>query len=88
MTEQGALDLLRTFLWEAVWIGAPMIVVALVTGLLIGLFQALTSIQELSLTFAPKLIAMLVTFWVCAGFMTRRLLGLFDNYVIPMIAGG
>ena len=87
MTEQQAIDILRTFLFEAVWIGAPMIGVALIVGLAIGLFQALTSIQELSLTFAPKLIFMLATFWLCAGFMTRRLLALFENIVLPTVAG-
>ena len=86
MDEQAALDILRHVLWEAVWIGAPMIAVALIVGMLIGLFQALTSIQEMSLTFAPKLIAMLITFWLCAGFMTRRIIGLFDGFVIPFIA--
>ena len=88
MTEHQVLDLLRIFLWEAVWIGAPIIIVALITGLFIGLFQALTSVQEMSLTFAPKLIAMLFTFWISASFMTRRLLGLFENHVLPLIAAG
>ena len=87
MLKNEILDLLRIFLWEAVWIGTPMMIAALLVGLLIGLFQALTSIQEMSLTFAPKLIAMLLMFWLCADFMTRRLLSLFDLYVIPAIAG-
>ncbi len=88
MTEQQALDYLREFLMAAVWIGAPMIGAGLVVGIIIGLLQALTSVQEMSLTFAPKLIVMLIVFWMCAGFMTRRLLQLFNQQVLPFIAGG
>ncbi len=87
MAEAEIIDIMRQFLWAGVWMGAPMIGVALVVGVIVGLFQALTSIQELTLTFAPKLLAMLVVFWLCAGYMARVLLNLFDNIVIPTIAG-
>ena len=49
---------------------------ALVAGLAVGLFQALTSIQEMTLTFVPKLAAIVVVFWVSMGFMTETLAGL------------
>ncbi len=87
MAEAEIIDIMRQFLWAGVWMGAPMIGVALVVGVIVGLFQALTSIQELTLTFAPKLLAMLVVYWLCAGYMARVLLNLFDNIVIPTIAG-
>ena len=54
----------------------------------LGLFQALTSIQEMTLTFVPKLIAILVVFWVSMDFMTKTLTGFFTETLIPLIAGG
>lgn len=68
--------------------GAPLMIAALVVGVVVGLFQALTSIQEMTLTFAPKLIIMLLVFWACAANIGRTLVALFDNSVLPMIAAG
>ncbi len=88
MNEAEIADILRQFLWAAVWMGAPMIGTALIVGVVVGLFQALTSIQEMTLTFAPKLIAMLLVFWLSAGHMARMLTNLFDTVVLRAIAGG
>lgn len=63
-------------------------IAALVTGLIVGLLQALTSVQETTLTFAPKLGVMLLVFWATAGSMGRMLAAFFEARVIPMIAGG
>jgi len=81
-------DTLRQGLWISVIISTPILVVALVTGLIIGLFQALTSIQEMTLTFVPKLVAMLAMFWVSMGFMTETLTSFFRVQIVPLIAGG
>jgi flagellar biosynthetic protein FliQ len=69
-------------------IGSPLLGTALIVGLVIGLFQALTSIQEMTLTFVPKIGAMLVTFWVSMGFMSLTLIAFFQDRIIPIIAGG
>mgnify|MGYP003118538124 CR=1 FL=1 len=66
-------DTLREGLWVSVIISFPILAVALVAGLIVGLFQALTSIQELTLTFVPKLGAIIVVFWLTMGFMTQTL---------------
>jgi len=66
---------------------APMLAVALVAGLVIGLFQALTSVQEMTLTFVPKVGAMLAVFWVSMSFMTATLVAFFTNTIVPLIAG-
>ncbi|WP_411815941.1 flagellar biosynthetic protein FliQ [Hyphococcus sp. DH-69] len=87
MTEVEIADIFRQFMWTAVWMGAPIIGTALVVGIIVGLFQALTSIQELTLTFAPKLLMMLLVFWLTAGHMARLLANLFDSVVITTIAG-
>ncbi|MFD3188825.1 flagellar biosynthetic protein FliQ [Sedimentitalea sp. HM32M-2] len=80
-------DTLRQGLWVAVTVSIPILTVALVTGLAIGLFQALTSIQEMTLTFVPKLAAIVIVFWLSMGFMTQTLVAFFDGHIIPLIIG-
>jgi len=80
-------DTLRHGLWIAVIISLPILVVALITGLTVGLFQALTSIQEMTLTFVPKLAAILAVFWVSMSFMTETLVSFFTSTIVPLIAG-
>ncbi|MFA5581806.1 MAG: flagellar biosynthetic protein FliQ [Paracoccaceae bacterium] len=88
MVEQVFYDTLRQALWIAVMISTPILMVALVAGLTVGLFQALTSVQEMTLTFVPKLAAILAVFWVTMGFMTETLTSFFKAGIVPMIAGG
>lgn len=87
MREPQFYDTLRQGLWAAVVTSMPILSVALVTGLAIGLFQALTSIQEMTLTFVPKLVAIVITFWMCMGFMTQTLISYFQGTLMPLIAG-
>jgi flagellar biosynthetic protein FliQ len=79
-------DTLRQALWISVVISLPILTVALAAGLIVGLFQALTSIQEMTLTFVPKLVAIIGVYWITMGFMTESLVGFFQNTLIPMIA--
>jgi flagellar biosynthesis protein FliQ len=88
MTEAAIFDILRQGLWISVVISAPLLAVALLAGVTIGLFQALTSVQEMTLTFVPKVGAMLIVFWASMSFMTSTLVGFFQNQIIPLIAGG
>ncbi len=81
-------DTLRAGLWTAVVISLPILSVALIAGLAVGLFQALTSIQEMTLTFVPKLAAILAVFWLSMGFMSETLVSYFQGTVVPLIAGG
>ncbi|OCX65393.1 flagellar biosynthetic protein FliQ [Thioclava sp. SK-1] len=81
-------DTLREGLWVAVIISTPMLLVALIAGVSIGLFQALTSVQEMTLTFVPKVGAMLIVFWVSMSFMSERLVDFFTADIVPLIAGG
>lgn len=81
-------DTMRQGLWVAVTASAPILAVALVVGLAVGLFQALTSIQEMTLTFVPKLLAIVAVFWVSMGFMAQTLVSFFQTKLIPIIIGG
>lgn len=80
-------DTLRQGLWIAAIISVPVLSVALVVGLVVGLFQALTSIQEMTLTFVPKLTAIVIVFWLSMNFMTKTLVSFFQGQIIPLIAG-
>lgn len=88
MSEVAFYDLLRQALWVSVAMSAPLLAVALVAGLTIGLFQALTSVQEMTLTFVPKVAAMMVVFWVSMSFMTGLVVEFFRGLVLPAVAGG
>ncbi len=87
MTQVLLYDVLRQGLWVAVQISAPLLAVALVVGVVIGLFQALTSIQEMTLTFVPKVGVMLAVFWVSMSFMTTTLITFFTSRIVPLIGG-
>ena len=88
MSEVMISDVLRQARWVAVKISAPMLAIALAAGIAIGLLQALTSVQEMTITFVPKVGAMLAVFWISMSFMTATLVGFFSDIVVPMIAGG
>ncbi len=88
MTEAIFFDTLRQGLWVATIISFPILAAALVAGVGIGLVQALTSIQEMTLTFVPKLAAMIAVFWVSMSFMSATLVAFFQDQVLPIIAGG
>ena len=88
MLEQAVFfDVLRQGLWISVVMSAPLLGVALVAGVSIGLLQALTAVQEMTLTFVPKVGAMLIAYWVSMSFMTELLVRFFNDRIIPMIAG-
>ncbi len=88
MDETLFYDTLRAGLWTAVIVSLPILSVALIAGLAVGLFQALTSIQEMTLTFVPKLAAILAVFWLSMGFMSETLTSYFQGTIVPLIAGG
>ncbi len=87
MSDAMIFDILREGLWVAVLISAPLLAVALVAGVVVGLFQALTSIQETTLTFVPKAGLMVAVFWVSMSFMTATLVTFFSDTIVPKIAG-
>jgi len=80
-------DTLRHGLWVSVIISVPILSMALIAGLAVGLFQALTSVQEMTLTFVPKLLAIVLVFWASMGFMTQTLASFFEADIIPLVAG-
>jgi flagellar biosynthetic protein FliQ len=70
-------------------LGAPLLLVALGTGLLVGVFQAATQINEMTLSFIPKLLAMAVAIAIAGPWMIKLIVGytrqLFES--IPGLIG-
>ena len=66
-------EFLRMAFWQILTISGPLLAVALAIGLAIGMLQAATSIQEMTLTFVPKLILVVVAFGLLANFMMVQL---------------
>lgn len=73
MTPLEAIDISRDALWVLLKIGAPVMLTALIVGLIIALFQALTQIQEMTLTFVPKIIAIFFVLMLALPFMFQTL---------------
>ena len=69
-------------------LAGPILIVSLVMGFLISLLQSVTQVQEMTLTFVPKVGLMLAVFWVTMSFMTQTLAGFFADRVLPLVAGG
>ena len=69
MNQADALDLVRSAIWAVILASGPSIAAAMVVGLAISLFQALTQIQEATLTFIPKIIVIFVVSMITAPFM-------------------
>lgn len=60
MTEETVVNITMATVWLILKVSAPMLLVSLVVGLLISIFQTVTSIQEQTLTFVPKFVAILL----------------------------
>jgi len=69
MTEQFAIQFLHDAIYTTLLIAGPILLVALVVGFLIGVFQAVTSINEMTLTFIPKIIAVVIVMMVMLNWM-------------------
>ena len=88
MTGAQVLDIARDGIWVMILISAPIMIVGLVVGVVIALFQALTQIQEMTLVFVPKILAIFVTMLIALPFMGATLSGYMSRVVDMIITGG
>jgi flagellar biosynthesis protein FliQ len=86
MNGNEVIDVARDAIWLAIGMSAPIMIVGLVVGIAIGLFQALTQIQEATLVFAPKILAIFVAMLLFLPFM-GALMGDFMRKIAARIAG-
>ena len=73
MNPEVAIDIFKTTIVFALWVVAPFLLSMLVVGLLMSLFQSVTSLQEQSLTFTPKLLVMSGLSMLLAPWLLRTL---------------
>jgi flagellar biosynthesis protein FliQ len=83
MDPQEAIHLGREALWTALVIGSPVLVAGMIVGLVIGLFQTLTQVQEQSVVFVPKIIVMLLVLSASLPWLIAQML----QYTTNLIAG-
>lgn len=69
MNEADALELMRSAIWTILVVCGPAIGAAMVVGIIIALFQALTQIQEMTLTFVPKILVVFAVLMISASFI-------------------
>ncbi|MGI9463638.1 MAG: flagellar biosynthesis protein FliQ [Aestuariivirgaceae bacterium] len=69
MNEADALEILQSAIWTIIVTSGPAVAVAMIVGTAIALLQALTQVQEMTLTFIPKIVAILITISFAATFM-------------------
>lgn len=74
MTPTDVLELSRESVWVTLKVGGPILIIALIVGLAISLVQALTQVQEMTLSFVPKIIAIFVSLIVLLPFMLNTLI--------------
>ena len=73
------INIARQTVWIIVKTAVPVLLVSMIVGLVISLFQTLTSIQEQTLTFVPKLIAILLTLILLGAWMLNQITGFMGN---------
>jgi flagellar biosynthetic protein FliQ len=73
MDSAAVVDLARQALWMTMLISGPLLVVGLLVGLVIGIFQAATSINEQTLSFIPKILLMGLTLAITGGWMINTM---------------
>lgn len=78
------IDIAREALWLIIKCSAPLLIVSLVVGLTISIFQTITSIQEQTLTFVPKILSIFITLIIAGGWIMENIITfmnhLFENF--------
>lgn len=85
MTDYLMLDIARRAMMLILEMSMPVLLAALVIGFVIGFIQALTSIQETTLTFVPKIIGMVMVLWIALESMSLTLSDFFKTEIISAI---
>lgn len=85
MNGNEVLDIARDSIWVLVQVSAPVMIVGLAVGVIVSLIQALTQIQEATLTFIPKMLAVFASFVVFMPFMSATMNGLMERVVARIV---
>lgn len=75
ITQEAVIDIARDAIYTMIITAAPLLLVSLIVGLIVSIFQTVTSIQEQTLTFVPKVLAVFVTLMICGSWMLDNMSG-------------
>ncbi len=79
MTTADVIDITAQAIWLILKCSAPMLLSSLIVGLTISIFQTVTSIQEQTLTFVPKLVVILVVLIICGDWILNNIIGFMED---------
>jgi flagellar biosynthesis protein FliQ len=79
MTQQLAIELCKNAIWTALLVAAPMLLVGLVIGIVVSLFQSVTQIHEMTLTFIPKILGVVIVLIMTLPWLMNVLLSYTTN---------
>lgn len=88
MNEIEVLDISREAIFTLIKVVTPVLLVALFIGLIIGIFQALTQIQEMTLAFVPKILGVFFTLILLFPFMLNQMRTLTEGLFDKIVNGG
>ncbi len=74
ITQDAVLDIARDAIFNIIIVSAPLLLISLIVGLIISIFQTVTSIQEQTLTFVPKVLAVFITLMLAGSWMMNVLI--------------
>lgn len=84
------MDMSRNVIWTVVEVSAPLLIISLVIGLIVSIIQTITSIQEQTLTFVPKFIAIMLILILFGGWMMNGMVDLLKDLMaqVPQMIKG
>jgi flagellar biosynthetic protein FliQ len=87
MNEAEIIDLTREAVWLTIKVAGPVMMIGLIVGVAVALVQALTQIQEMTLVFVPKIMAMFAGLFVLLPFMTVTLMDFMHRLAEKIVTG-
>lgn len=87
MNEADALDIMQAAVWTVLVAAGPAVLAAMIVGVAIAFIQALTQVQEMTLTFVPKIVTIMIVLGVAALFVGAQI-ALFSNLVFSRVQSG
>lgn len=79
MTQEAVINIVAQAVWVTIKASAPLLIVSLVIGLIVSIFQTVTSIQEQTLTFIPKVIGIFIALVLLGSFILNEIVGFMTN---------
>lgn len=90
MSPELVIDVARRAIEATLMVAGPMLIVALLVGLIISIFQAATQIQEQTMTFIPKIVGVFITLLIAAPWIMQKLVSFTTNIfaLLPVVGKG